>query len=82
MNTKLTLRLDEDLIQNAKRYAKREGRSVSELVAAYFARLDAPVPKAGKAASQSRKSSFYGLVPAKHKIDEANYREYLAKKHQ
>ena len=41
MSTKLTLRLDEGLINGAKKYAAREGRSVSELVAAYFKRLDA-----------------------------------------
>ena len=42
MSTKLTLRLDESLINAAKKYAAQEGRSVSELVAAYFKRLDSP----------------------------------------
>ena len=40
MQTKLTLRLDEDLIERAKRYGKRAGRSVSQMVADYFALLD------------------------------------------
>ena len=31
MNTKLTLRLDDSLIMNAKTYAAKEGRSVSWL---------------------------------------------------
>lgn len=39
MNTKLTLRLDDRLIQQAKRYADRSGVSVSQLVADYFALL-------------------------------------------
>ena len=38
MSTKLTLRLDAELIEAAKAYAAQEGRSVSELVAGYFAR--------------------------------------------
>ena len=46
MSTKLTLRLDEALISAAKKYAAHEGRSVSELVAAYFKRLDVPIDAA------------------------------------
>ena len=41
MQTKLTLRLDEELIASAKAYAQRSGRSVSQIVADYFALLDA-----------------------------------------
>ena len=41
MQTKLTLRLDDDLVERAKVYAKGAGSSVSQLVADYFAVLDA-----------------------------------------
>ena len=41
MNVKLTLRLDEELIRSAKRYAGRSGKSVSRLVADYFAVIEA-----------------------------------------
>ncbi len=40
MQTKLTLRLDDELIRRAKQYAQRTGRSVSQIVADYFALLD------------------------------------------
>ena len=40
MQTKLTLRLDAELIEKAKQYGKRTGRSVSQMVADYFALLD------------------------------------------
>src|SRR5664280_2110066 len=40
VNTKLTLRLDDGLIRNAKRYSTRSGKSVSRLVADYFALID------------------------------------------
>lgn len=40
MRTKLTLRLDEDLIQRAKSFAKKRSKSVSQIVADYFASLD------------------------------------------
>ena len=39
MNTKLTLRMDENLIAQAKAYAAKEGRSLSDLVSTYFARI-------------------------------------------
>lgn len=39
MQTKLTLRLDEDLIQTAKAFARSSGKSVSRIVADYFALL-------------------------------------------
>lgn len=86
MNTKLTLRLDEALIAQAKEYAAREGRSVSELVAGYFARLTssnkgdaAPAPITE--ATPQRRSSFRGLL-AGSKLDESDYYEYLKRKHQ
>ena len=41
MQTKLTLRLDKDLIQSAKQYSKRSGKSLSQLVADYFLLLSA-----------------------------------------
>jgi len=36
VQTKLTLRLDDRLIRQAKAIAKRRGKSVSEMVAEYF----------------------------------------------
>jgi hypothetical protein len=41
MNTKLTLRLDDGLIDRAKRAAERRGKSVSQMVAEFFDSLDA-----------------------------------------
>jgi len=40
MQTKLTLRMDEDLIRRGKAFAKESGKSVSRLVEDYFALLD------------------------------------------
>lgn len=40
MATKLTLRMDETLIERAKRQAERRGKSLSRLVAEYFERLE------------------------------------------
>ena len=42
MQTKLTLRLEEELIRKAKRFSKKSGKPVSRLVAEFFVTLDAP----------------------------------------
>ena len=36
MQTKLTLRLDQSLIQQAKKYAKQNDKSLSQVVSDYF----------------------------------------------
>lgn len=36
MNSKLTLRLDDSLIRLAKQYARKKGKSVSQIVSDYF----------------------------------------------
>ena len=40
MQTKLTLRLEDELIRKAKRYSKKTGKSVSMIVADYSEKLD------------------------------------------
>jgi Family of unknown function (DUF6364) len=47
MHTKLTLRLDQHLIETAKAYAQHTGKSVSQLVADYFMQFQTlPAPTA------------------------------------
>ena len=94
MYTKLTLRIDEALIERAKAYSAATGKSVSQLVAAYLALLPerqlgagvaggAPAPrgdqhKAAHLAPLSR--SLYGLLRGA-KLDERDYRRYLEEKY-
>lgn len=42
MTKKLTLTIDEDVIEKAKRYAKGTQRSLSEMIQKYLESLDAP----------------------------------------
>ena len=46
MKTKLTLRMDKTLVAKAKHEAKRRGKSVSGMVADYFAALGEEVQPA------------------------------------
>lgn len=82
MNTKLTLRLDDSLIANAKVYAAQEGRSVSELVAAYFSVLGRQSPHVATAATArpSKTDQLVGSL-AGLPLDEQDYKKHLEAKY-
>ncbi len=79
MNTKLTLRLDDDLIRSAKRYSSRSGKSLSRLVADYFTLIACVEHPASDLTPRVR--SLYGSLAAGHPIDEQAYRRHLERKH-
>ena len=79
MNTKLTLRLDDRLIDRAKRYSDRSGKSVSQLVADYFTLIDsAETPLAGTLTP--RVKSLLGASSGAT-VDEQDYLRHLEDKH-
>jgi len=80
MHTKLTLRIEETLIERAKVFAKKAGKSVSRVVADYFTVLERP-PRRDKSLSwpplvRSLKGSLRGA-----RVDEKAYRRYLEEKY-
>jgi len=78
MQTKLTLRLDSRLIRRAKAYAYRRGKSVSTVVADFFAALDAP---AGSPLELTPKVlSLLGALGGS-RPDEADHHRHLERKH-
>ena len=82
MTTKLTLRMDERLIEVAKRHAATHETSVSRMVAAYFAALEALT--ADEAASgpepSERIRALVGVLPAEPDPEGA-YRAHLERTH-
>lgn len=80
MQTKLTLRLDSELIAIAKEQARRNGKSLSEFVADYFAQF-APAPKASDLPPIV--SSLIGVLPSAEgrPVDEQDYQHYLEQKY-
>ena len=77
MQTKLTLRLEEQLIERAKAHAKKRGKSVSQMVAEYFALLDRDDrPEALAPLTRSLFGSLRGAV-----VDEDTYREHIEEKY-
>ena len=79
MQTKLTLRLEDQLIEEAKSYAARTGKSVSQLVAEYFKLLTAEKVSRKQTVTPVAESLRGILRDAK--LDEPDYRKYLEEKH-
>ena len=79
MQTKLTLRLDDELINRAKSGAKKRGKSLSQMVAGYFSVLDAEPEKEASEFTplvQSLKGSLKGA-----KVTKKDYYKYLEEKY-
>lgn len=79
MQTKLTLRLDDRLVRRAKAHASKTGKSVSQMVADYFAligRPSAPEDFEPTATVKKLRGSLKGA-----KATEADYRRHLEKKY-
>ena len=83
MNTKLTLRLDEDLIERAKRYSDASGKSLSKLVADYFALIESTPDERSGVLPPKVRALLGALAPASGgpSADEGEYRRHLEEKH-
>lgn len=76
--TKLTLRLERDLIERAKKIARRRGKSVSKMVADYFRALEAEHKEDQDLAPLTR--SLQGIL-RDSPLDERDHRKHLEEKH-
>jgi hypothetical protein len=79
MQAKLTLRLEDTLIQQAKSYAKSSGKSVSQIVADYFALLNKQIKEPEPEFTPLVKSLKGVLSGAK--VDREDYFSYLEEKY-
>ena len=79
MQTKLTLRLDDDLVRKAKAYAHRSGKSVSSLVADFFALLGPRNRREGEELTPAVRSLLGAL--GEGRVTERHYRRHLEEKH-
>ncbi len=79
MKTKLTLRLDDDLIAFAKEYSAKTGKPVSRIVADLFEFIKNE--KSGKEPELSPTvRSLRGVLKGKN-VDETDYRRHLEEKY-
>ena len=79
MQTKLTLRLENHLIEHAKRYAVEAEKSVSQIVADYF-RVLTSEKSVTTSPSTPITESLRGLLKNSN-VDEDDYKKHLVEKH-
>jgi len=79
MQTKLTLRVDDELIARVKSYARRSGKSVSQLVSDYLEMLPEPEPRPSRPLTPIVESLRGALAGSG--LDEADYRRHLEEKY-
>jgi hypothetical protein len=79
MNTKLTLRMDDNLIEYAKQYSAKTGKSVSRIVADLF-----------EVMKNEKFEKDFSITPAvlslkgvlkEKSVDEKDYKKYLEEKY-
>jgi hypothetical protein len=81
MDTKLTLRLDGEVIEKAKRYAERRGTSLSRIVEGYFVRLADSDNPSGQTLTGVVAELAGSYAGADIGNAEEDYTEYLSKKY-
>jgi hypothetical protein len=79
MTTKLPLRLDRNLIRRAKSHSRRSGKSVSALVADFFALLTEERPPEQPTLTPRVRALIGALKGAT--VTEEDYRNHLVEKH-
>lgn len=80
MQTKLTLRMDEEIIKKAKIIARKNGKSLSKIVADYFSSIQIEGQKDQEQLTPGVRS-LKGLFKGS-KINRKEYFDYLEKKYQ
>ena len=80
MQTKLTLRMDDELINRAKSVAQKKGKSLSKMVADYFRILAKKEHTDNMIDLPPNVKSLYGALSDSN-IDESDYRKYLENKY-
>jgi hypothetical protein len=80
MDTKLTIKLDNDVISRAKRYAKNRKTSLSKMIESYLDTVTKPDSKKIKITPLVRSLSGVIKLPADYDYKE-DYADYLTKKY-
>lgn len=79
MNTKLTLNIADNIIEEAKIYAKDNSISLSKLIENYLQSLTKKKP--GKVKVSPLVESLTGVISLKRNDHKKEYSDYLAKKY-
>jgi TRAP-type mannitol/chloroaromatic compound transport system substrate-binding protein len=80
MQTKLTLRMEDELINMAKSVAEKKGKSLSKMVSDYFKAVIKKELSEEIIELPPNVKSLYGAL-SDSKIDESDYKKYLEGKY-
>lgn len=80
MNTKLTLLIDKDKIDKAKKYARKENKSLTRLVGDYFAKLSSDQEYSFEISPLVKRLSRVVTLP-KERDYKKEYADHLTKKY-
>ncbi|HET8860459.1 DUF6364 family protein [Marivirga sp.] len=82
MNTKLTLTLEKEVIELAKKYAKEKGQSLSEMVENYFKLVTVSRREINEKQLSPKVRKLRGIIKIDQKIDyNQTLTEELSKKY-
>ena len=79
MNTKLTLNIDNGVIDQAKSFAKDNNVSLSKLIESYLNSLTTRSEKKSKISPLVK--SLTGVIPSRDYDDKKDYKDYLSEKY-
>ncbi len=80
MNTKLTLRMDKQLIKLTREYANKTGKSLSRIVSDFFKIIVNEELKQNKKTSTPTVKSLRGILK-KTNVDKNDYKKHLEDKY-
>lgn len=80
MQTKLTLRMDKELVEQAKLFSQQTGKSLSKIVSDYFASLVKKEQKEDDEELTPLVRSLIGIAKGS-KVDVEDYHKYLEEKY-
>ncbi len=79
MNTKLTLSIEREIIEQAKVYAKKTGRSLSDIIQSYLSILTQDIQSSNLSPTTKK---LKGSVKLPEDLDvKTEYTDYLSRKH-
>lgn len=82
MDAKLTLKLDKEVIERAKRFARKYNTSLSKMVERYFDQVTQQEEEGGSLELTPLVRSLHGIAPMPPDLDaETAYFEHLLEKH-
>ena len=81
MQTKLTLRMEKELIEKAKIFSNASGKSLSQMVSDYFRMLNTGGEPEEEFTISKKVNSIKGILKGHPELNEDDYKKHLEDNH-